>query len=334
MEDRGRPGLNNPAIRARLAQTHRRTGPVSHSLKVEPPVSTSINPTLRAIRPTFDIVAPQPYSRPAHPKQQQSQVLRRQSVRKPNHVVVNSEPEYVEPPHHQQAIKLPKASKLPKPKLKLAFAGLALLAAVVGIGSVVNGIGDKNDQSAPVSVVGPEVGQENDDSTKLSELKPTANALSSYSVPADEPKIITIPKLYVYARIKPVSSTPSNGLMATNNIFDAGWLYTSSKPDAADKSVTVINGHSAGPNQAGLFSKLANLLPGDIIKITRGDGQPFTYNVVKVKSLEPGNVDPGLLSMPAEPGKAGLNLVGCDDNQTLAVADCRERVIVYAVKSI
>lgn len=327
MEDRGRPGLNNPAIRARLAQTHRRTGPVDFAVKPGPSIPVAPPMVVRPVNPMINIVAPQPYSRPAHPKLQQSKVLRRQSVQKPSRIAVSFDPEYVEVP------KRLKRTKLLNPKFKFAAAGFVVLGVLFGFASVINVFVGKNDQINPVSVVGTETMLEKSDPSKLVELRPTANALSGYSVPADEPKIITIPKLYVYARIKPVGISANSELKLTNNIFDAGWFNTSGKPGSADSSVMVINGHSAGPNQAGLFPMISTLVAGDSIKITRGDGQPFSYSVVKVQILEPSNVDPNLMSMSVETGKAGLNLIACDDNRTSEVGDCRQRVIVYAVKS-
>lgn len=321
MEDRGRPGLNNPVIRARLTQTHRRTGSVNHIPYSQPSTPVAVPETLRPVISTINIVAPQPYSRPAHTKLQQSNVLRRQSVRKPSRLEVNFDPQYVE------------MQKPLKPKLKLAVIGLVILGVLVGVGSAINMFAAKDGQTSPAAVVEAGANQDSANPNLLSELKPTANALSSYSVPANEPKILTIPRLYVYARIKPVGLNNNNELRLTNNIFDAGWSSASAKPGNAEKNVTVLNGHMAGPSQSGLFAKLSTLIAGDSIKVTRGDGQSYLYNVVKVQTLEPGNVNPGLMSMPAEAGKSGLNLVGCEGDQTLAVGDCRQRTIVFAVKS-
>lgn len=329
MEDRGRPGLNNPAIRARLSQTHRRVGSAAPTLRPSQPVVPM--PQLNNTRPTnpsmLNIVTPQPFTRPAHPKLQQSKVLRRQSVRKPFEIAVSYDPEHVE-------VTRPfKTARNIKPKIKLAGIGLVALGLLVGVGGIFNAVLVRSNQSSQVANVEFADIEQSSDPSIISELKPTANALSGYSVPADDPKILTIPKLYVYARIKPVGLSGTNQLNLTSNIFDAGWLNVSGKPGMTDKNVIIINGHSSGPNQVGLFAKLLTLTVGDSIKVTRGDGQPFVYSVVRVQTVDAGNTDPSLMSMPGEPGKAGLNLVGCDENLSTDIGDCRQQVIVFASKS-
>ncbi|MBR3177775.1 class F sortase [Candidatus Saccharibacteria bacterium] len=103
---------------------------------------------------------------------------------------------------------------------------------------------------------------------------------SEYTVGAEYPRYLTIEKLGIYnARILAMSVTADGAMDVPNNIFDVGWYMGSSKPGFG--GTIVIDGHNGGPNIHGVFKELPALTNGDLIKIERGDGKNFIYEVVE-----------------------------------------------------
>lgn len=86
----------------------------------------------------------------------------------------------------------------------------------------------------------------------------------------------------------------------------------------------VLAGHAeAFSGQAGIFSTVERLRPGDPLIITQ-DGREYVYNVVEVKRTEPGDLSP---FYPVEGSR--LTLTTCSDYDFLQNA-YRERIVVIA----
>lgn len=144
----------------------------------------------------------------------------------------------------------------------------------------------------------------------------------------DEPKRIKIPSLGVNARILKMGVMPNGEIKTPANIYDAGWLETTAKP--GEYGAMFIDGHVHGPSKPGVFYNIKKLQPGDKIQIERGDGQVFTYSVVKTETYSKDNVDMVAALNTAVPGKPGLNLMTCDGRYHPEYG-YDHRVVVFAV---
>ena len=146
----------------------------------------------------------------------------------------------------------------------------------------------------------------------LEEEQPTETQVEEYTVAADRPRYLSIPKLgIINSRIIAVG-VKSNGELGTpNNIFDVGWYESSGKPGKG--KTMVIDGHNGGPHVHGVFKDLPNLVAGDIIKIERGDGAVFNYKVVENKTVALSEADSYMKTAfrSPEPGKESLTLISC-----------------------
>lgn len=162
------------------------------------------------------------------------------------------------------------------------------------------------------------------------ETPPDQNFRSSYTVPPDEPRFIDIPKISAFGRITKLGVDKTNQLQAPNNIFDAGWYKNSSKPADAGGAV-LIDGHVSGPTKKGIFYNLNQLQAGDLINITRGDQQVFTFKVVKTQTYDAGDVDMAAALTPAVAGKLGLNLMTCTGKFDSQIDQYKQRLVVFAV---
>ena len=166
------------------------------------------------------------------------------------------------------------------------------------------------------------------DETPPDETPVSSGAIKSYAVAPDLPRLITIKKINVTARVLSMGILSSGALATPRNTNDTGWYSGSSKP--GDGGAALIVGHVSGAVNAGIFYNIKNLNAGDTIEVERGDGQKFTYKVVKKTQVPAGEVNMSELLVPVTSGKAGLNLMTCGGKYVAADETFTDRVLVYA----
>ena len=144
----------------------------------------------------------------------------------------------------------------------------------------------------------------------VDESNVTPQQVTSYTVAADYPRYISIPSLGVPStRVFPVGLTSSNVLEQPTNINDAAWYNKSATPGSG--GVILIDAHSTGAANNGIFTKLNTLKLGDVINLVRGDEQRSTYSVRENKILtldEVNALGSNTMGQPVIQGKEGLNL--------------------------
>ena len=161
-----------------------------------------------------------------------------------------------------------------------------------------------------------------------SENKPEGS-VSGYRAAPESPKVISIPKLDIKARVLRMGVKPNNEIKTPGNIYDAGWFEGSARP--GEQGAVFINAHVHGPTKPGVFAGIKKLKAGDKIKIERGDGKAYTYSVVKSQIYDKDKVDMGATLNSIVPGKSGLNLMTCD-GQYKTDGGYNKRVVVFAVQ--
>lgn len=150
---------------------------------------------------------------------------------------------------------------------------------------------------------------------RIDETPVPKDKIDNYKVPASDPRYLSIPKLDVKkTRVMNVGLTNNGQLDVPKNIDDVAWYRKSARPGEGAGAV-LIDGHNGGIRRDGVFAKLGTLQEGDEIKVERGDGEAFTYQVVENESmtLEEANKS-GMKKMmySAQSDKEGLNLITCD----------------------
>lgn len=146
----------------------------------------------------------------------------------------------------------------------------------------------------------------------LDEVVPTEEEVVEYTVAADRPRYLTIEKLGITNARVLAMGINSEGEMATpNNIFDVGWYEGSGKPGQG--GTMIIDGHNGGPNVYGVFKRLPDLVAGDIIKIERGDGAIFNYEVVENVAVALDESDDYMVKAAKSPekGRESVTLISC-----------------------
>jgi len=156
---------------------------------------------------------------------------------------------------------------------------------------------------------------------------PTGSDIRNYTVAPSKPRLLTIPKIGVTARILPEGVTKDGSLAAPGNVHDAGWYTSSSLPGTP--GAMLLDGHVSSWTTNGVFYDLKKLVPGDIISVERGDGKVLRYKVVKSQKYDASSVDMQAAATPVAPGTPGLNLITCTGKVKPGTSDFSERLIVF-----
>jgi len=316
-----RYGLDDPAFRGRLRQPPARreawgyTGqrPAKPALRFDGQIMAGRQTTPKANGPLPGqhlLVAPQPFAKPARPKQQHSAVLQRQAVRPP----VQPDPSPVEKPRRSRS--------------QLALAGLAAVIAVCGLAVSWQTLQTNHSASAQVAALSKRADKNGAPNSSLpSTTKPSDAAVSQYVVAPDLPRYLNIPKLNVHARVMQVGVTTDGALGTPSNVHDTAWYTGSAKP--GQPGATLIDGHVSSWTTRGVFYGLKNLVAGDNLQIVRGDGAVFNYQVVKTAVYPADHVDMQAAITPVTAGKPGLNLITCTGQVNKKSSTFNQRIIVF-----
>ena len=157
------------------------------------------------------------------------------------------------------------------------------------------------------------------------EVKPSA--IDSYKVAADAPRVLTIDKVGVRARILPMGINTDGAIQAPVNIYDSGWYTGSAKPGTP--GAAFIDAHASGATREGLFAYLDKLAVGDTLSVEKGDGEKLTYRVVKTEVEALDAIDMSKVLKPADGVTEGLNLMTCTGVWVKDKNTYDKRVIVY-----
>ncbi|MGI9027751.1 MAG: class F sortase [Candidatus Saccharimonadales bacterium] len=158
-------------------------------------------------------------------------------------------------------------------------------------------------------------------------LKP--GALDKYTVPADEPRRLSIPKLSLNTSILSFGLGSNKQPRTAINIYESTWFSKSAKPGAP--GTMLIQGHIHGPTKPGAFSQLKQLAKDDQVEVEAGDGTVFTYKVVSTQISDAQSSDLNVATSPAADDTSRLMLATFAADTTDATANRYiERVIVLA----
>ncbi len=341
---RPRIDLNNVALRGRLRQPHSRSSRdyvngtlsthrssvcagqrisevmvVTKSIASDAPSPKSF--VFPSKVPDVAIVKPQPFAKPATPRQQHSKVLRRQQLAVP----MPKQPATPATPYGS-----PKA-RYSKPQITLA--AMAMLVFVVGIGVSMQTLFTNRATTAQVSALSHGNASTTDvtnSNAAPSTTKPSSKAVSQYYVAPDLARYLKVSKLGINARVLQVGIKANGELGTPTNVFDTAWYTGSAKPGQA--GATLIDGHVSSWTTHGVFYGIKNLKAGENVQIVRGDGVTINYRVVKIQTYDADHVDMKAAINPVTAGKSGLNLITCTGRVKPGTSEFNQRVIVFAEK--
>lgn len=248
------------------------------------------------------------YARPALPRQSKSAVLTRTAITyKP---VRRSLPRRVRP--------------------QFAKIGLLSMVFLLGGGSFVGFLQwrDHTNHSHEHTVLAKNT-DEAAASTTLSENAVPREVINGYTVDADLPRVVAIPKLQINARIKRMVAQASGELSAPRNIYDAGWYDGSVKP--GEKGTALLIGHVFGASKPGIFNRLNNLVPNDVIEVEMGDGTKSSFKVVSIEFMDQEKVDVEKALASSDPARPALNLLTYSGRYDVRTNSYEKRILIHAI---
>lgn len=152
---------------------------------------------------------------------------------------------------------------------------------------------------------------------------------SSYNVPPDQPKEITLPSINAKGFIQPVGVDKTNQIVAPGNIHLAGWYTGSVKP--GEPGLSIIDGHVQGVYDKGVFHDLAKLQADDSFNVTYGDNSVRAFKVVKINTM-PANQATSALFYRDPAITSQLNVITCGGKYIASTNTYEKRVVVVAEK--
>jgi sortase (surface protein transpeptidase) len=292
-------------VRSRTISDVQLTKPAESDNRAKPTVLLSSKPTVKAKRSIAS--ARTPLAPP--PRQRRSMVLKRQSLRS------------------RPSIK----GRRPKPVKTTLLTGMAVVLFILGVGIGISSLRTNNHVAAQVQRIADtnESSSAGEDPEVPSEAASDGD-LANYRVAPTLPRIVTIPKIGVEARVLRLGVKANNELKAPSNIFDAGWYEGSAKPGEA--GAVLLDGHVSGPTRQGVFYKAKTLQAGDRITIERGDGTVFNYRVHSLKTSDADSVDMAAALTSVVAGRPGLNLITCAGAVDASGTGFTQRTVVFAVQ--
>jgi LPXTG-site transpeptidase (sortase) family protein len=105
---------------------------------------------------------------------------------------------------------------------------------------------------------------------------------STYSVPADQPRRINLPRIGAEGFIQKVATDQTGAMAVPSNVHMAGWFVGETKP--GDNGLSIIDGHVQGKYEPGIFKNLDMLRTGDVFAVEFGDQSERHFQVSSVKS--------------------------------------------------
>ena len=167
------------------------------------------------------------------------------------------------------------------------------------------------------------------DAPRIDETPLPPNAIDTYKVAPNLPRVIRIESINVTARVLRLGVTTDNSLDTPKNSNDAGWYEGSAKPGEA--GAMIVNGHYSGLTQPGVFHKLEKLKAGAFITIEKGDGTVLKFAVKKVEKMPASKVPMDQLLVSPDPKAQSLNLITCSGTFDAKNETYDQRVVVQAV---
>ncbi|GAA3221208.1 class F sortase [Actinocorallia longicatena] len=145
---------------------------------------------------------------------------------------------------------------------------------------------------------------------------------------ASPPVRLSIPRIGVSTTLLPLSLTPEGALEvpALSKADRAGWFRDG--PTPGERGSAVIAGHVDSERDKGVFYRLGELRPGQLITVTRRDGTAPVFRIHTIKNVTKSDFPGSEVYGPAR--YSALRLITCGGTFDAATGHYTENLIVYA----
>ena len=145
---------------------------------------------------------------------------------------------------------------------------------------------------------------------------------------APRPVFLTIPAIGVRSRLIRLGLTAQGTLQVPTSTSVAGWYTGSPRPGEIGSSV--IAGHIDSYLGPGIFSKLANMRPGELIYVRRANRSLAVFRVYAVRQYPKDHFPTRKVYGPAP--EAELNLITCGGTFDYATRSYLSNTVVYSTE--
>ncbi|MGO8956048.1 MAG: class F sortase [Streptosporangiaceae bacterium] len=195
----------------------------------------------------------------------------------------------------------------------------AILGAVV-VGAAVAGLAWASQTPSPATPLGP---------TPIVPIPKGhwAAAPAAAPGPVAAPRSLDIPRIGVRTRLIRLGLTASGALQVPASTAVAGWYTGSPRPGATGSAV--IAGHIDSYRGPGIFFRLRELKPGNLIYVRRADGTLAVFRVTAVRTYAKAHFPTAQVYGPVPDSQ--LRLITCGGTFDSATGHYLSNVIVFAV---
>lgn len=152
-------------------------------------------------------------------------------------------------------------------------------------------------------------------------LSPTAAPMANLS-----PIRLLIPKIAVNARIEARGLDANRNMETPSDFNDVAWYNLGPTPGLPGNAL--LNGHVNWWTGSAVFTRLAELRPGDMVVIVRGDGTRATFKVTSRRIVA---ANARIASLFAPSLVATLTLITCTGAWDVRIQSDTHRLLVSAV---
>jgi hypothetical protein len=204
--------------------------------------------------------------------------------------------------------------------IRRPWAAAAAIAGVIVIGGAVAGLAWATHTGRPATPVG---------HAPLVPIPPGhwAAVPPATAVAVPRPTGLVIPAIGVRTHLIRLGVTTTGALQVPASIAVAGWYTGSPRPGATGSAV--IAGHIDSANGPGVFFRLRELRPGDLVYVQRGHAKVAVFKVTAVQTFLKARFPTAAVYDPVP--NAQLRLVTCGGTFDTATRHYLSNVIVFAV---
>jgi sortase (surface protein transpeptidase) len=141
-----------------------------------------------------------------------------------------------------------------------------------------------------------------------------------------EPAFVKIPSIHTTSSLINLGLTGEGVLEVPQDYLQAGWYQKGPRP--GDPGPAVIAGHLDSKIGPGIFSRLAEVKPGDLIEVTRVDGQVVSFIVTRVDQY-PKRAFP-TRQVYGKTDRAELRVITCGGSFDRGKGSYNDNIVVFA----
>lgn len=149
------------------------------------------------------------------------------------------------------------------------------------------------------------------------------------ALPRSEPTLLRVPAAGIDTKMITVGRNSDNTMEVPSRADVAGWYRFGPTPGELGPSIIV--GHVDSPQGPGVFWRLRELKPGDLIEVSRKDGTIAKFKVDTVKEFSQDNFP--TQEVYGNISHAGLRLITCSGSFNRITRSYTHNTVVYATLS-